>query len=136
MRPLLVVAGMAMDNSLVLGQVFHLDRPLRQFRRIMTNFANFALGFIVLFYILKYVVGVKDESSEVFGIIKKALIAGIGIQASRFIMLAMLDISNIAIYSIGSIPTNVLETDATLKGKRVLKTHSTIDYAKFNTTGT
>lgn len=55
--PLLVVAGMAMDNSLVLGEVFHLDRPIWQIWRMMTNFANFGLGFIVLFQIFKYIFG-------------------------------------------------------------------------------
>jgi hypothetical protein len=91
---------------------------------------------MVIFYILKFVVGSKGDTKEVFDIIKKALIAGIGIQASRFLMLAALDISNIAIYSIGSIPTNVLEADANLGEKKVLRVHSTVDYAKFNTPGT
>jgi hypothetical protein len=43
LRPLLVIAGLALDNTLVYASVFHLDAPLRQFRNMMKNFANFAL---------------------------------------------------------------------------------------------
>jgi len=51
--PLLVVAGLAMDNTLVYGSFFHLDAPLWKFWNMMKNFANFTLGFIVLFAIIK-----------------------------------------------------------------------------------
>ncbi|MEI7557991.1 MAG: hypothetical protein WCJ45_04090 [bacterium] len=51
--PLLVVAGLAMDNTLVYASIFHLDAPLRQFWNMMKNFANFTLGFMVLIAIIK-----------------------------------------------------------------------------------
>lgn len=41
--PLLVIAGMSLDNTLVYGSFLHMDAPLRAFRNIMKNFANFAL---------------------------------------------------------------------------------------------
>ncbi|MBP6085863.1 hypothetical protein KA478_01455 [Patescibacteria group bacterium] len=41
--PILWIAGMAMDNSLVYGEIFGLDGALYKFRSIMKNFANFAL---------------------------------------------------------------------------------------------
>ncbi|USN56566.1 MAG: hypothetical protein H6766_06095 [Candidatus Peribacteria bacterium] len=55
--PLLIVAGWALDNSLVLGEVFHLDNALWQFWVIVRNLANFALGFIVIWMIAKHLWG-------------------------------------------------------------------------------
>jgi len=43
LRPLLVVAGLALDNTLVYASVFHLDAPLWKFWNMMKNFANFTL---------------------------------------------------------------------------------------------
>ena len=51
--PLLVVAGRALDNTLIYGSIFNLDVPLWKFRNILKNFANFTLGFLVLVAILK-----------------------------------------------------------------------------------
>jgi hypothetical protein len=55
--PLLIIAGWALDNTLVLGEVFHLDRALWQFWVIVRNLANFALGFIVIWMIAKHLWG-------------------------------------------------------------------------------
>jgi hypothetical protein len=41
--PLLWIAGWAMDNSLIYGEIFGLDQALFKFWQIMKNFANFAL---------------------------------------------------------------------------------------------
>ncbi|MEI7919042.1 MAG: hypothetical protein WCH65_02235 [bacterium] len=41
--PLLVLAGLALDNTLVYASIFHLDAPLWKFWNMMKNFANFAL---------------------------------------------------------------------------------------------
>ncbi|MEI6774960.1 MAG: hypothetical protein WCL18_09690 [bacterium] len=41
--PLLVVAGLALDNTLVYASIFHLDAPLWKFWNMMKNFANFTL---------------------------------------------------------------------------------------------
>jgi hypothetical protein len=51
--PLLVIAGWSLDNTLVYGSIFHLDAPLWKFWNMIKNFANFTLGFLVLFSILK-----------------------------------------------------------------------------------
>jgi len=74
----------------------------------MTTFANFALGFVVLFNVIKYAVGTSSDNKELFKIIGKAFLAGIGIQASRFVIMVLLDISTIAIYSVGAMPMNFL----------------------------
>jgi hypothetical protein len=41
--PLLVIAGLALDNTLVYASIFHLDAPLWKFWNMMKNFANFTL---------------------------------------------------------------------------------------------
>lgn len=115
-RPLLVIAWNAMDNSLVYWSVFHLDLPLRQFWNIMKNFANYALWFVLLYHILKslftrkWVWNLNDPNTPLW-IIKKILIAGILIQASRFMISAIIDISTVATYSIWWMPLTILKND-------------------------
>ncbi len=41
--PMLFLAGIALDNSMVYGSFFHMDAPLWSFWNITKNFANFAL---------------------------------------------------------------------------------------------
>ena len=53
--PFLALAGLALDNGLVYGSYFQLDSALFTFRNIIKNFANFALGFLFLRSILKYI---------------------------------------------------------------------------------
>ncbi|USN55730.1 MAG: hypothetical protein H6765_03965 [Candidatus Peribacteria bacterium] len=43
MRPLLAIAGASMDNSLIYGSIFYLDRALWKFWNIIRTFANFAV---------------------------------------------------------------------------------------------
>lgn len=61
LRPLLVVAGLSLDNTMVYASVFHLDAPLWKFWNMMKNFANFTLGFMVLFAIIKNFFVQKNE---------------------------------------------------------------------------
>jgi hypothetical protein len=51
--PLLALAGLTLDNGMVYGSYINLDAPLWKFWNIMKNFANFALGFLVLWSIIK-----------------------------------------------------------------------------------
>ncbi|MFZ2150871.1 MAG: hypothetical protein WAZ12_03885 [Candidatus Absconditicoccaceae bacterium] len=126
-RPLLVIAGNAMDNSLVYGSVFHLDAPLWKFRNIMKNFANYTLGFVLLYQILKGLFSLKGiDKNEIFGIIKKILLAGILIQASRFILSAVVDISTIATYAIGGMPLTILK-NSNLGDQKILGVNSSMN---------
>lgn len=134
--PLLVIAGLALDNTLVYASIFHLDAPLWQFWNMMKNFANFALWFMVLFAIIKSIFtnswagSAKDEKSPL-GIIKVTLIAGILIQASWFIVAALVDISTIATYAVGWLPLSVLK-GTEIGNQRILPVSSSIDLNKFN----
>ncbi len=134
--PLLVIAGSAMDNSLVYWSFFHLDAPLRKFWNIMKNFANYALWFVLLYHILrslfswKWVWSFSDKDSPLW-IVKKILIAGILIQASRFLLSAVIDISTITTYAIGGMPLTVLK-NSDLWDQKVLWVNSTINLADTN----
>ena len=134
--PLLVLAGLALDNTLVYASIFHLDAPLWKFWNMMKNFANFALWFMVLFAIIKSILtnsgewSLKDEKSPL-GIIKTTLIAGILIQASRFLLAAVVDISTIATYAVGGLPLSVLK-NTQLWTQKILSVNSAIDFNNFD----
>jgi len=78
----------------------------------MKNFANFGLVAIVLYKIFDNLVGKKNI--DVKSIIIKTLIAGILIQASRFLVGALVDLSTIATAAVGSFPSQFLHTNNTL----------------------
>jgi len=108
--PILIVAWKVVDNSLVYWEVFGFDAVLWQLWGIVRNIANFALWFIFIFYIFKYLITQKED----FGpkkLIPKVLIAWIWIQASWFIMAALIDISTIVAYWVWWLPITVLKTD-------------------------
>lgn len=134
--PLLVVAGLALDNTLVYASIFHLDAPLWKFWNMMKNFANFTLWFMVLYAIIKSILtnswawSAKDEKSPL-GIIKKTLIAGILIQASWFLMAALIDVSTIATYAVGGLPLSILK-NTDIGKQKILSVNSSIDLNKFD----
>jgi len=107
-RPALALAGFALDNSMVYGSLFGLDAPLFLIWNIIKNIANFILWFMVLFEILKNFFTTGEQGKKAFEVIKKALIAWVLIQASWFLMGAVIDISTIATYSIGGMPIAIL----------------------------
>lgn len=63
--------------------------------------------------------------------IKKTLIAGVLIQASRFLLAALVDISTIATYAVGGLPLSVIKNTEIGKQK-ILKVNSIIDMDKFS----
>ncbi len=86
--PALFIAGLAMDNSLVYGEIFWLDDALFKFWQIMKNFANFALGFIFIWSILKYIFDIKwGKAKNPKDIIVKLLLGAIWVNTSWFIIL-------------------------------------------------
>lgn len=140
LRPMLFLAGIAMDNSMVYWSVFHMDAPLWTFWNMTKNFANFMLGFIVLFSILKWIFSSfwKDKGNDArspMTVIKNTLIAGVLIQASWFLTAALIDISTVATYSIWGMPTALLKNDNTekIRAKRFLPSHSQLDLNNIDT---
>lgn len=106
--PALALAWFALDNSMVYWSLFGLDAPLFLIWNIIKNIANFILWFMVLFEILKNFFTTGEQGKKAFDVIKKALIAWVLIQASWFLMWAIIDISTIATYSVGGMPITIL----------------------------
>jgi len=113
--PVLFVAGIALDNRLVYGSFLHLDASLWTLWNIMKNFANFALWFMVLFAIVRNIFtapfGKSGDKRGPVTIIKKTLIAGVLIQASWFLIAAVIDVSTILTYSIWWLPMTVMQNN-------------------------
>lgn len=122
--PLITIAGLAMDNSLVYGSVFGLNVPLFSFRNIMKVFANFILWFLFIVYLFKSFWDKEWSSWFIKKIFTKFLVAWVLVQFSWFIVAAVVDISTVATYSIWWLPLNVLEkTNAQEAENYVLREH-------------
>jgi hypothetical protein len=98
-----------MTNARVYGAAMHMDVYLRKLRNIMKNFANFALVGIVLRSILQNMISSGKKSINIPDIIKKTLIAGVLIQASRFLVGALVDVSTVAVSAIASFPATFIK---------------------------
>lgn len=119
--PFLWIAGIAMDNSLVYGEVFWLDKALWQFWQIARNFANFIIWFIFLRQVLKYIFDIKSwksDTTNVTKIITKLLLSSVGVQTSWFIMWALVDLSIVLTAGLWSLPLNII--DETVASRPIL----------------
>lgn len=126
--PLLVVAWLALDNTLVYGSIFYLDAPLWKFWNMMKNFANFTLGFLVLYEVLKHLF--SNGWANPKKIITNTLIAGVLIQVSWFLLAAVIDISTVMTYAVWGMPITILKSTE-LGNKKVLWFYSELDLDKY-----
>ena len=135
--PLVALAWLAMDNSLVYGSFIWLDVPLWKIWQIVRNFANYTLWFLFLVGILIFNF---TPSRKVFWnavktpweLIKKTLIASVLIQASRFLMMALVDISTILTYSIWWLPSTVLTEVNSWSDTKVLQESISLNLTESN----
>jgi hypothetical protein len=58
------------------------------------------------------------------------LIAGVLIQASWFLMAALIDVSTVATYAVGGLPLTIMQ-NTDLGSKKILAVHSELDMSKF-----
>lgn len=108
--PVLIVAGKLIDNSLVYWEVFWFDAILWKLWVIVRNLANFGLWFIFIYKIFEFLIkGQKWE--EIKKLLVSTLIAWIWIQASWFVMAALIDLSTILTYWVWWLPISVLWWD-------------------------
>jgi hypothetical protein len=112
---LAILAGKLMTNDFVYGGFLHMDIYLWKIRNIMKNFANFALVALVLGSIIKSLIG--KEAMDIKKVITNTLVAGILIQASWFLMGAVIDLSTVATAGISAFPISFLKNDAGLKNE-------------------
>ena len=134
MRPLLAIAGASMDNSLIYGEVFRLDVSLWQFWQITRNFANFALGFFFIAGLLFAVLGIKQEKFGPKKLLPKLLLGAVLIQASRWMVAALIDLSTVGTYTVGALPLHVAKNspDDPLNNVRHLKETSVNNLSQTN----
>ena len=104
--PMLLLAWKLVDNSLVYWEIFWFDAVLWKLWNIVKNLANFTLWFLFVYKIFKYLIDWKDKVKD---ILLSALIAWIWIQASRFIMAALIDASTILTYWVWWLPISILK---------------------------
>ncbi len=119
--PLATLAGKFMSNDMVYGSRFHLDNYLWQMWNISKNFANFGLLWLLLYKIFGFITGKEKDVKNIIG---KAVIAGILIQMSWFLVWAVADLSAIATTALGSFPSSILSsTDAGSKMDNMIETN-------------
>lgn len=127
--PVLVIAGKAMDNSMVYGEFINLDKPLYMLWNLCRTFANFAIGGVILRKIIKYIF--TDWSWKSPDFLKKTIMSAVaivlGINFSWFIIGALLDISTILTYSLWAMPLSILK-ETNSKDMPILSVSSYFDY--------
>ena len=109
--PVLVIVWKLVDNSLVYWQVFGFDSILWDLRVMVRNIANFWLWFIFVYKIFEFLIK-WQKWEDLKKLIVSALIAWVWIQASWFIMAALIDVSTILTYWIWWLPISVLWWDS------------------------
>lgn len=111
MRPLLAIAGAAMDNSLVYGKIFNFTPALWKFWTMMRTFANFALWWLFLWAMFKTIF-MNGSTSDLFDALKKLVLWAILVQVSRFAVSILIDFSTVATVSLGWLPLYAVKDDS------------------------
>jgi len=127
--PILIIAGKAMDNSMIYGEFLNLDKPLYMLRNLSRTFANFAIGWVILRKVVQYIFNFNDNKSPAF--LKDLMIKSVGmvlaINFSWFAIGALVDLSTIATYSLGAMPLSILKETGN-KDMPILEVASYLDY--------
>ena len=106
--PLLLLAWKLVDNSLVYWEIFWFDAVLWQLWNILKNLANYTLWFIFVYKIFDFLIN-GQKTWDMKKLLISALIAWVWIQASRFFLASLIDISTILAYSVWWLPISILK---------------------------
>ena len=112
--PLVALAWLAMDNTLIYWSFMWLDVSLWNIWQMVRSFANYTLWFLFLAWILWYNLSWEDSlkvgglKMKLSDLLKKVLISSVLIQASWFMMMVLVDLSTILTYSVWGIPYSIL----------------------------
>lgn len=104
------IAGTFLTNKWVYWEALQLDVLLRKFRNIIKNIANFWLWFYFIYVIFKWLIKQWKDSitKNIKDVILRLLIAGVWIQASRFLTATVVDISTITLSAAGALPSEII----------------------------
>lgn len=127
--PVLVIAGKAMDNSMIYGEFINLDKPLYMLWNLSRTFANFAIGWVILRKVIQYIFNFSEKNSPAFlkGLIFKWVGIIVWINISRFAIGALIDLSTIVTYSLWAMPLSILK-ETNSKDMPILAVWSYFDY--------
>lgn len=131
-RPLLVIAWTALDNTLVYGKFLNLDAALWDIWNIMKNIANFALWFVFIFAVVKNLFKTSfwdgNPLQDAVKVVKSTLISWVLVQMSWFILGTLIDLSTILIYAIWGLPLSMLWSyDADAADVPIMELHANLD---------
>lgn len=138
--PLVALAGLAMDNTLIYGSFMWLDVSLWNIWQIVRSFANYTLWFLLLIWVLRYNLSWNDsiklnnKSIKLPDLLKKVLIASVLIQASWFIMMVLVDLSTILTYSVWGIPYSILKDETFWSGDNARMFKMNVDLSLWDNT--
>lgn len=109
---LAMLAGKLMTNGLAYGEFLNLDKVLYYLWNISRTFANFLIVGLLLFNIVKDGTSAQWLSSSTVGKYIMNMLGGvILINASRFILWAMVDMSTLLTSAISSLPSSYIASD-------------------------
>ena len=107
-----MLAGKLMTNGLTYGEFLNLDKVLYYLWNISRTFANFLVVGLLLFNIIKDGTGATWLNSSNVGKYIMNMVGGvILINASRFLLWAMVDMSTLLTSAISSIPSSYIASD-------------------------
>ncbi len=103
-------AGVLMTNAMVYWEFMHLDSFLWKIWQMSRTIANYALWFLFIYYIFKYIF-FKDDKPPI-GKVKDILVASVLVQISRFMVMVLVDLSTIGLATVSSFSSQVLSADS------------------------
>jgi hypothetical protein len=108
-----IIAWKLMSNEFIYAPGLKLDESLFTMWNYMKNFANFTIGFLFVFKIIKSLF-----AKDAFAIkteLPKFLVASILANMSWFLMGVLIDVANVATAAVGSFPQIIINEDTGLK---------------------
>jgi len=109
------VAGTLMSNSIIYGSFMNLDVFLWKMWQMSRTFANFALGFMFLISIFRYILFSSKQWNTPIKTIKEILLASVFVQLSWFLVMIVIDLSTIAISAVASFPAQIIDSSESVQ---------------------
>jgi len=104
-----------MTNSIVYGSFMNLDTFLWKMWQMCRTFANFALWFMFLISIFKYILLPWERSNTPIKTIREVLIASVLVQLSWFLVMIVIDLSTITVSAVASFPAQVISSSESVQ---------------------
>lgn len=128
--PILIIAWKSVDNSMVYGEFMNFDPALYTIRNISRTLANFAIGWILLWRIFRFILQTPEEKNPKFvkDFLIKSVIIVLWINISWFGIGALIDLSTILTYSVGAIPLGAIGEFSDQNDMPLVAVSSFMDY--------